>query len=196
MNRIKYICLVIWPILAGYVYADSANIIEFSDRTDIKLENGLRVILIEHHEQPTISYRLMVNAGVIDTPMAKKGLAEVTGQLLMTGTSLRTQDEIVDTIALIGSNFHISIRSHYTYVGLDVLKRHSDLGLDIFTDVMLNPIFPSQELEQVRKERINYTKMELTNNHGIASKHGNFLLFGPQHPLGIARTEKSLKRIN
>lgn len=196
MNRIKYFCFIIWLILTGYVYADGANIFEFSDRTDITLENGLRVILIEHHEQPTVSYRLLVNAGVIDNPLGEMGLAEVTGQLLKAGTSSRTQDEVVDTTALIGSTIHISTRSHYTSVGIDVLKRYSDVGLEIFADVILDPVFSQQELNQVRKEYINYTKMELTDNHRIAFNHGNFLLFGPQHRLGWAKTEKSLKGIN
>ena len=80
VTHIKYIFLVIWLILPGYVYADSADTIEFPDRTDITLENGLRIILIEHHEQPTISYRFLVKAGVINNPLGKGGLAEVTGR--------------------------------------------------------------------------------------------------------------------
>ena len=196
MNHIKCIFLVIWLILAGYVYANSADIIEFPDRTDFTLENGLRVILIEHHEQPTISYRFLVKAGVIDNPLGKEGLAEVTGELLWSGTSSRTQDEIVDTIALIGSTINILTRSHYTTVGLDVLKRYSEVGFEIFTDVILDPVFPSRELKRLRKEYINYAKLELTDNHKIAFNHGDFLLFGPQHPLGRVKTEKSLKGLN
>lgn len=196
MNHIKYIFLVIWLILAGYVYADSADIIEFPDRTDITLENGLRVILIEHHEQPTISYRLLVKAGVIDNPLGKEGLAEVTGALLKAGTSSRTQDEIVDATALIGSAINISTRSHYTSVGLDVLKRYSEIGFEIFTDVILDPVFPSREFKRVRKGYINYVKLELTNNNKIAFNHSNFLLFGPKHPLGCVKTEKSLRGLN
>lgn len=196
MNNLKCIFFASLLILAGSVYADSSDIIEFPDRGDITLENGLRIILIEHYEQPTISYRFMVKAGMMDNPLGKEGLAEVTSQLLRAGTSSRTQNEIVDTTALISSTINISIRSQYTSVGLDVLKQYAEIGFDIFADVILDSIFPSQELQRVRKEYVNYVKMELTDNHKISYNHGNFLLFGPEHPLGHVRTERSLKSLS
>lgn len=196
MKNIKYACLVLSLVIAGYVYADPENTVDFSDRTDVTLENGLRVILLEHHEQPTISFRLVVNAGSIDDPLNKRGLAGLTGQLLRTGTSSRTQEQIIENIALIGSTIAVSTKSHYTSVSLDILKRYSDIGFDVFTDIILDPVFPPEEIKHIRKEHINYTKVLFTDNHRIAVNHGNFLLFGSEHPVGRIITEKSLKSIN
>lgn len=182
-------------MITGNVYASPADTIDFSDRTDVTLQNSLRVILLQHNEQPTISYILAVNTGSIDDPLNKRGLAELTGQLLKTGTSSRSQQQIVENIALIGNTIGVSIKSHYTSVGLDVLKRYSGIGFEIFSDIILDPVFSPEEIKHTKKEYINYAKMQFTNNHGIAANHGNYLLFGSEHPFGRMKTEKSIKSI-
>lgn len=196
MNYVKYNLLLLLLFVAGPARAASVGqLINYPVIKDVTLENGLRVMLIEHHEQPTVSYRILVRAGRIDNPLTKEGLADVTTRLLREGTRSMTSDDIADKIAEIGGDFTISSRANYTIFGMDVLSQYSDLAFAIFTDIILNPSFSSKGLQRVKKELIAHVKLELTNNYKIAFRHGGFLLFGSQHPLGHTKTEKSLNRI-
>ena len=183
-------------IVTGYCHADSAKLIKYPDIRDVTLKNGLRVILIEHNEQPTISWQLFVKAGEIDDPLSKQGLAEVTADLLREGTLSRTSDEIADDIAQLGARLNIAALPLHTSVQFDVLKHYSEKGFDIFADIILDPAFPSKEYKRVKKDLINSVKLDLTDNYRIAFNHGRFLLFGPEHPLGRVKTEKSLNKLS
>src|SRR5947207_14976691 len=49
------------------------------------LKNGLRVIVVEHHETPLVAAQLMVkNGGEVDPPELS-GVADMTGELLTKG---------------------------------------------------------------------------------------------------------------
>ncbi len=197
MDYIKYGFLVVSLLVAGYAGAESAKeLINYPPVNDITLANGLRLMLIEHHEQPTVSYRVVVKSGRIDGPLGKEGLADLTARLLQEGTLSKTSDQIADKIAEIGGKLNISSQSNYTTFGLDVLSQYSSAGFDILADIILNPAFPSQGIKRVKKELVSDVDLELTDNYKIASNHSRLLLFGAEHPLGRANTKKSLEGIN
>ncbi len=197
MNYIKYGFLTVLLFTAGYTIAEPAKgLINYPPVNDVTLPNGLRVMLIEHHEQPTVSYRVVVRAGRIDGPLGKEGLADLTARLLQEGTLSMTSDQIADKIAEIGGELSISSQSNYTTIGLNILSEHSRAGFDILADVILNPVFPPQGINRVKKEMLNTVNMDFTDKDKIASNHGQLLLFGSEHPLGRANTKNSLEGIS
>lgn len=197
MNYIKYGFLAVLLFVAGYVSAEPVKkLINYPPINDVTLPNGLRVMLMGHHEQPTVSYRILVKTGKIDEPLGKEGLADLTAQLLQEGTLSKTSSQIADQIAEIGSELNISSQANYTIFGLNVLSQYSLVGFDILADVMLNPAFPSQEIKRVKRELISAVDLELTDKSKIASNHGQLLLFGSEHPLGCVNTKKSLEIIS
>ena len=61
-----------------------------------KLPNGLQVVLVSHHEQPSVSVRMIVRAGAAQDPKGKMGLAMLTATLLDQGAGKRTAEQIAD----------------------------------------------------------------------------------------------------
>ena len=51
------------------------------------LANGLQVVVVLHHEQPSVSFRLLVRAGAMQEPADKPGVASFVGALLNQGTT-------------------------------------------------------------------------------------------------------------
>lgn len=193
MKNVK--CFFILMLLsAQFVFAEA--LINYPPVKDITLPNGLRMLLIEKHEQQTISYRILVKAARADQPLGKEGIADLTSQLLQEGTSTKTSDQIADEIAAIGSQLSISPMPGYTIFGLDVLTEYSQTGLDILAEIILNPSFPSQGFKRVKNEMLNKVDMDLTDNDIIAFNHGRSLLLSCGNPLGRSNTKKSVQSIS
>src|SRR5687768_7826220 len=62
------------------------------------LPNGLQVIAVSHHEQPSIAIRLLVRAGAAQDPERKAGVAYLTSHLIDQGTRSRSAEQIAEDI--------------------------------------------------------------------------------------------------
>jgi predicted Zn-dependent peptidase len=71
--------------LAGSLTAQ--NLAEFQKRvTEFTLPNGLHFIVLERHEAPVVSFHTYVNAGSVDDPKGKSGLAHMFEHMAFKGT--------------------------------------------------------------------------------------------------------------
>jgi predicted Zn-dependent peptidase len=63
------------------------SLAEFEKRvTEFTLPNGLHFILLERHEAPVVSFHTYVNAGSVDDPCGKTGLAHMFEHMAFKGT--------------------------------------------------------------------------------------------------------------
>ena len=121
---------------------------------DIKrtvFSNGLTVLHVERHNLPIVMVTLLVKASPLDEPADRAGLANLTAELLTEGTKRRRATEISEETEFIGASLGASTDSDYTLVTLSVLKKDVEKGFDIFSDVVLNPLFPEEEIKRNRE---------------------------------------------
>src|SRR6056297_966072 len=153
--------------------------IEIGDYEYSKLSNGLQVIVVENHKLPTVSFQLYV-----DVPphleVEKVGVSSLTGDLLKAGTATRTKADIDNVIDFVGAELSTSPTGVYA----SCLTKHKDTVLDLMTDVLFNPAFPSEELEKMRKQYISALQQDKEDPNAIASKVRSRLLHGSDHPYG------------
>jgi len=64
----------------------------------VALPNGMTLLLVENHEQPTLSLSLSFPAGNAYDPAGKEGVAALVAELLTKGTPTRDAEEISATI--------------------------------------------------------------------------------------------------
>jgi len=63
------------------------NLAEFQKRvTEFTLANGLHFIVLERHEAPVVSFHTYVNAGAVDDPKGRTGLAHMFEHMAFKGT--------------------------------------------------------------------------------------------------------------
>jgi predicted Zn-dependent peptidase len=195
VNKIKYaVAVVLFVFFVNYSKAEER--IVYPAIKDVNLPNGFRVLLIEHHEQKTISYRMLVKAGKADEQLGKEGIAGFTSRMLQEGTQARTSDQIADEFAGIGSGFNISSMPSYVIFGVDVINEYSQNGLDLFSDLILKPTFPADGIKRVRKEMLNSVDLDQTDNDTIAFNFGRAILFECKNPLGRTNTKQSIRSIS
>ena len=136
------ICLLLTAYCLLSSNADALN----AKRT--VLPNGLIVLHSENHSLPIVMVTLLVKAGQISEPKDKAGLANLVAELLTEGTKHRTSRDISEEIEFIGASLDASAGSDYTIITLSVLKKDIYKGFELFSDILLNPIFPQEEIER------------------------------------------------
>jgi len=79
--QLGYLLLAVTGIAAGQ---GTGNV----DRkaTEFTLSNGLRVIVLERHQAPIISFQTFVGGGFVNDPAGQTGLARLLGRLAFKGT--------------------------------------------------------------------------------------------------------------
>jgi zinc protease len=127
--------------------------VKFPSYYEKTLPNGLKVIVIENHEQPIVYVSFVVKSGsTYDGELP--GFASVTAELLTKGTKTRSATQIAEEIDFVGGSLNATASWDATNVSVLVLKKYLGVGVDILQDVVLNPTFPEEEIERVRTQRL------------------------------------------
>jgi len=112
------------------------------------LTNGLTVLHSEKHSLPIVMMTLLVKASPLNEPQEKAGLANLTAELLTEGTKNRKSSDISEEIEFIGASLNTSAGKDYTVITLSVLKKDIHKGFELFSDILLHPVFPQNEIER------------------------------------------------
>jgi zinc protease len=147
------------------------------------LANGLRVVVIEQHEQPLVSLHLVLKAGKSFEPADKAGLANATAALLTKGTATRSAQQIAETIDVVGGNLGANAGIEAGYADAGVTSDQLDLGFDLLSDIVLRPTFPQDELDRWRQETLSELQIQLQNAGYLADTALTRTVFG-DHPYG------------
>jgi zinc protease len=152
----------------------------FEEKT---LANGLRVVVIEQHENPSLSLQLLVPGGKVYAPAAKAGLADATAALLREGTQTRSSQQIAETIDAVGGSLDTTASLESGFVSVSVTSDQLDLGLDLLSDVVLRPSFPAEELERWRNQTLSGLQIQQSDPGYVATAAFQRLVLG-DHPYG------------
>lgn len=188
--------ILIFLFLLSAIYClllTNANALDIKKQT---LQNGLTVLHLEKHDLPIAVITLLIKASPLNEAEEKAGTAYLTARLLTEGTSNRSASEISEEIEFIGASIDISNNSDYTTISLSVLKKDLEIGLDIFSDLVLNPLFSDNEIRR-KKELIKGSLMQSEDNPSfVASKVFIKEVFGT-HPYGrlITGSAESIENI-
>jgi len=146
-------------------------------------QNGLIVLHSEEHSLPTVMLTLLIKASPLNEPKDKAGLANLTAELLMEGTRHRTSTDISEEIDFLGASLNTSTGSDYTTITLSVLKKDVCEGFELFSDILLNPVFPQQEIERKKELIKGFLRQHEEEPSFIAERAFRKEVFG-EHPYG------------
>lgn len=158
--------------------------------------NGLRVVVVQHHEQPVVTLRMLVQAGASLDPEGKQGVAVLAAALTDQGTTTRSAAEIADTIDSIGGALGAGAGSDLSFAQVLVMKDSLDLGFDMLADVVRHPAFSPEELERQRQQALSGMQVSYEDPDYVAGLVFDRLVYG-FHPYGLPNngTPVSLKAI-
>ena len=148
------------------------------------LPNGLKVVIFEDNRLPLVSYRLAFKTGEIDDPKDLTGLSSAMASLLDEGTKNRSSKQLAQEIERLGANISASTTEDNTIIAASALKLYSSDILRLMSDVVLNPIFPEDELALYKKNTLEGLKFQRSQPAFLAQEQMSKILYG-SHPYSV-----------
>jgi zinc protease len=112
------------------------------------LPNHLILLASEDHSLPFVTLQLLIDSGSRKDPSGEEGLAFLTARGLLLGTSRHTVNQINEELDFMGASLNSSSGRDYATLTLRVLKKDLDKGLDLFMEVLTQPVFPEEEVKR------------------------------------------------
>jgi zinc protease len=159
------------------------------------LGNGARLFVLENRFNPTVAVSGSLNAGSLFAPPDRRMIASVTAGELAKGTETRTKLEIAEELESRGASFSIASGSSDP-VGVDLaaasLARDVEVLLDVLSEVLLQPVFPEEELEKERMRLVGVVREQQDQTSVRAFEAAARRLYPPGHPFHRRRAEERI----
>ncbi len=146
--------------------------------SDMKLPNGIRLIVRTDRTSPTVTLVGEVkHNGDLQTPKGQEGLGSVLGELYSYGT--QSMDRLTFQKALDDISANESAGARFS---LSVLKEYFSKGVQLLADNELNPALPEQAFEITRGQLAQFVAGNLVSPGYRASRALNLALVPPGDP--------------
>lgn len=179
--------MLIRPLLTGVLVMTSGfaalaqQSLKLPPSKQVKLANGLTVILMEQHEVPIISFSVLARAGAVADPKGKEGLSSVTAELLRKGTKTRTAEQLSAELDFVGGKLNFGTGQDFMSGEAEVLKKDLNIGLELLSDTLQNPVFIQSEVTKLLRQRIDAAKQQKDQAQFVIGNYFDAYLFG-DHP--------------
>ncbi len=161
------------------------------------LSNGLKVVLAERHAVPVVQLSLLVDAGHAADSLAKPGTSNLALAMISNGTKSRNALQIAARSEELGAEIGAGSTLDTSYISLNAITAQLGGSLELFSDVLLNPTFPEQELARLKAQSIAAIQQQKSQPRGIASRLFPKLIYGEGHaysnPFSGIGTEETVK---
>ena len=155
------------------------------------LPNGLKVLVVENHKLPRVSFSLTID----NAPYAegdKKGESSLLASLLGNGSVKISKDAYNEEVDFLGADINFSSQGAYA----SGLSKYSKRILELMADGALHPNFTQEEFDKERDKLLENLKTQEKNVTAVAGRVENVLAYGKNHPSGEYLTESSIKNIS
>ncbi len=161
----------------------------------VVLDNGLTIYLYEDHRLPIFNVSTLIRCGAIFDAPDKNGLSGLVGTVMRTGGSNNISGDSLNILMeYIGGSLETYVGMENGGASLDVLSKDMDMGLKLYTDLLLNPAFPPDKLDLAKADIKNNIKRRNDNPSGVVSRYFNSYVYG-DHPYGRSVEWASVKNI-
>jgi zinc protease len=168
---------------------------DFPQADPVRLSNGMLLYLREDHELPLLNLVALIRTGSVYEPEDKLGLASLTGTVMRTGgTRTRSGDAINETLEFIAATMETGISRESGMASLSVLSKDREVGLDIFADVLMHPVFAQDKVDLAKKKELEAIRRRNDDPQGIAFREFRRILFRG-NPRGRVPTLKTVSAI-
>ena len=137
-------------------YSDTSTGSEAGGSTPRKdtLPNGLCLLTRSVVSAPVVSIQALFFGGTRFETEADNGVFHLMSHLLLKGTTSRSSAEVFESVEARGGSIS-AYSGHQAFgIGLNLLCRDLEYGLELLADILLNPAFDENELRNLKEETI------------------------------------------
>ncbi|MGD2124726.1 MAG: pitrilysin family protein [Desulfobacteraceae bacterium] len=148
------------------------------------LDNGVRIVSERLDHFRSVSLGIWVSAGSRDEMVDENGISHFIEHMIFKGTRTRNSLQIAKDLDAVGGLSNAFTGTEHTCFHSKVLDKHLLLLADILSDIFLNSIFDSHEMQRERQVILQ----EISLLEDTPDEHIHVLLnrlFWMNHPLGM-----------
>jgi predicted Zn-dependent peptidase len=148
-----------------------------------QLTSGLRVATesLPHVESVALSFS--VDVGARYETDAECGLSHILEHMAFKGTATRSARDIAEQFDAIGGHFNAYTSMEHTVYYAKVLAEHTDVALDILTDILANSTVDAAELRREQDVIVQEIGMHLDSPEDLVTELYDEIAF-PNQPMG------------
>ncbi|WP_229325827.1 M16 family metallopeptidase [Flavobacterium ammonificans] len=167
-----------------------APTIKIGKPESFQLKNGLKVMVVENHKLPRVSFTLTLdNAPYAEG--AKKGVSDLTSSLIGNGTKKISKTAFNEEIDFMGASVNFSSNG----ASANALSKYAARVLELMADGALNPNFTQEEFDKEKAKIIEGLKASEKSVPDVAGRVNDLLTFGKEHPNGEYVSESTIKNV-
>jgi len=162
------------------------------------LNNGIKVLMVHRPQLPLTNIGLLLDTGSTNDPEENSGLSQFMIDMLFEGTPGRSSSQIANEIEFLGSHLTKDVSREHTFIAVSGISDNTSKGLEIVSDAIFNPIFPTQEIERIRNEKLADLQSIQDSADATAAIAARSILLGSESSYGhtISGNETSVSSIN
>ncbi len=167
-----------------------APVINIKKPVSFVLPNGLKVLVVEDHKLPRVSFSLSID----NAPYAegnKKGVDDLTSSLIGNGSQKIAKDAFNEEIDFLGADINFSSNGAFA----SGLSKYSKRILELMADGALNPNFTQAEFDKEKEKLIEGLKTQEKSVPAVAGRVENVLVYGKNHPAGEYLSEETINNV-
>lgn len=149
------------------------------------LDNGLRVITHSIPDRESVGLGIWIGVGGRYEEVKNKGISHFLEHLLFKGTKKYSANRIKQSIEGVGGSLNGFTSEEFTCYYVKVPSKYLSRGLDVLSDMVLNPTLPKDEIEKERYVILEEIKMHKDLPQSYVHEVLDGLLW-PRHPLGMS----------
>ena len=163
------------------------------------LDNGVRLVTIPMKDNPTVTVLVMTEAGTMNEPEGKHGLAHFLEHMAMKGgEKYKTPYAVSSTLDSVGASSNAFTGQEYTGYYAKGNPKHFSVLFDVVSDVYLKARVDEEEISKERGVIIEEINMYKDTPRIYVQDLFYQAVYGDQpagrHPLGTKETVNSLER--
>ena len=158
---------------------------------EYELTNGLKLIIVENNKLPRASVNLFIDSQSYSSD-GKTGIGSITSSLLGKGTKNISKDDFIEEIDFMGSTLALYTTGAYG----SSLSKYFPRLLELLADGLLNPVFDLEEFTKEKDRLLESIKENEKNVRTIASRVGDIIIYGKNHPNAEYTSESSINNIS
>ncbi|MBX2864718.1 MAG: insulinase family protein [Leptolyngbyaceae cyanobacterium MAG.088] len=162
----------------------------------LELENGLVVYLMEDHELPLVSGRLLVRTGERLEPSEQTGLADIVGEVMRTGgTKKYDSDTLNQILEQRAASVEVGISNASGTASFSALSEDLEEVFGLFSEVLRQPAFAQEKLDLAKTQRKGGIARRNDDPNAIGSREFRKLVYGDTSPYARTQEYRTLANI-
>ncbi|MFB3904649.1 MAG: M16 family metallopeptidase [Acidobacteriota bacterium] len=141
------------------------------------LPNGMLVQTIEDQRFPIVSVQVAFPVGRVHNPDDNLSLLQLAVESVKEGTQSRDARTIADQMDYWSIHYSSELFMESTLYSIRVLQRHLERGLDLLSDLLRRPVFPTDELEKTRQRWTSVLQAQRAQPDFLASERAYLTCF-------------------